>query len=177
MSRPRSSADDRPRHLIYGEGPSDVAFLKYLKSVFASRGTGFEIRADGDEGGDPVHVLRKCLNYRGGTEYSTRTILMDTDLLWHPTDVVERAAKAGISLLPSTPCLEGLLLAILDQRIPGSSRECKREIHQNWIPENLMLTPAAYEKHFPEPHLRARASAVPVLGALIQLMEHGKPPQ
>lgn len=174
MSRPRTSADERPRHLIYGEGPSDAAFLKHLKSLFASRGSGFEIRADGDEGGDPVHVLQKCLNYRGGMEYATRTILMDTDRPWHPQEVIARAGQNKITLLKSEPCLEGLLLSILAQPVPTTARDCKREFHDNWIIESHMLTAASYAKHFPEAVLRERAKTIPTLDALIRIMEGGE---
>jgi hypothetical protein len=174
MSRPRTSADERPRHLIYGEGPSDAAFLRYLKSLFAPRGSGFEIRADGDEGGDPLHVLRRCLRYRGGSEFTTRTILMDTDLPWHPEEVVARAKGEKITLLKSEPCLEGLLLAILSQPVPGTAKECKREFRGKWITEAAMLSAASYTKHFSEAVLRARGKTIPTLDALIRIMEGGK---
>jgi hypothetical protein len=176
MSRPRSSAEPIPRHLIYGEGPSEEAFLCFLKATFVRRGSRFEIRTASDEGGDPVHVLRRCLRARGSVEFTSRIILMDTDRPWHPDEVIALAAEENIRLLPSSPCLEGLLLEILEQRPPADSGECKRLIHA-MIPEAKMMDPRDYTPLFPRDLLMERAFEIPTLDALIRFLETGKTPE
>jgi len=176
MARPVSSTRDRQIHLLYGEGPSDAAFLRHLHSLFAPRGEGFQIKTDGNEGGDPVNVLRKCIRYRRCAEYTSRTVLVDTDRPWCPEGVVARARKEGIALLPARPCIEGLLLHILDQQVPPTSGECKRVFHREHMPEAKMMNHRNYQPKFPVDLLASRAPEIPTLAALIRFLESGDPP-
>ncbi|MCX6874306.1 MAG: hypothetical protein NTW21_10940 [Verrucomicrobia bacterium] len=177
MGRPVSSIDDRSIHLLYGEGLSDAAFLSHLKSVFISRGVGFQIKADGDDGGDPTHILRKCINYRRRAEFASRTVLIDTDRPWDRETVLALAEQENVRMLPSQPCLEGLLLRILGKAVPSSSRDCKRIFQREHLSELKMMSAANYQPLFPRDLLTARAGEIPTLAALIRFLETGEAPE
>jgi len=166
-----------PAHLLYGEGPSEVAFLTHLKCAFHARASGFRVRVDGDEGGDPANVLARALKLPASDSYDARVILIDTDRPWCPTEVIARAAAADIRLLHSAPCLEGLLLRILNLPVPASTRECKRSIYSNHLPEAKLLDPRTYQPLLPPDRLAEAAERIPTLAALIRFLQTGDPPE
>ena len=80
-------------------------------------------------------------------------------------------------MLPSRPCLEGLLLEILGKPVPASSAECKRVFHRDHLTEARMMNHRNYEALFPEELLLSRAERIPTLAAIIHLLKTGKPPE
>jgi len=177
MARPVRSVENLRIHLLYGEGPSDAAFLTFLKMIFTPRGAGFQIKTDGDDGGDPANVLHRCIHYRRRADFASRTVLVDTDRPWCPAEVVARARREDVRMLPSRPCLEGLLLEILGQPVPTMSIECKRVFHRDHLPEARMMSARSYETLFPQELLVTKAERIPTLAAIIHLLKTGNPPE
>lgn len=164
-------------HLLFGEGPTEIAFLQYLKSLFHPRGGGFRITVDGDQGGGPANVLAECLSISGVASYHHRFVLMDTDLPWHGEEVIAKASAKRIQLLGSEPCIEGLLLRILGQPVPATSDSCKRQLRE-FLPAGTRLTdPRSYPRFLSEEILLSARDRVPALDTIIRFLQTGTPPQ
>jgi len=134
--------------LIVGEGDTDVAFIRHLSRLYNVRGCGVSVTIRNAHGYGPEQVLEYAIGQARVGDYDRRAALLDTDMPW--TEVVKKRARSKrIEMLPSDPCLEGLLLRILNKPVPPQSDLCKREL------QGLDLKdPACYQKYFPE--LRAR---------------------
>jgi hypothetical protein len=60
-------------------------------------------------------------------DFTRRVALLDTDLEW-ASAVKERAKSKRIGMLSSEPCLEGLLLQVLEEMpVPPRSGGCKKK--------------------------------------------------
>jgi hypothetical protein len=164
-------------HLLYGEGPTEIAFLQHLKALFHPRGGGFRITIDGDQGGGPTNVLDECISVCGVSAYEHRVILMDTDLPWHGEEVIAKASAKRIQLLGSEPCIEGLLLRILGQTAPATSDACKRQLRE-WLPAGTRLTdPRSYARFMPEEILLSAKDQIPTLATIIKFLQTGTAPE
>ena len=70
-----------------------------------------------------------------------------------------------VQIIGSTPCIEGLLLAILGEHVPATSAECKQR-YGGVLPERLTL-PENYVGRFPKEFLDGRRDEVPELAQLL----------
>ena len=161
----------KPRHskktvLVIGEGDAEVTFLRHLSKLYNNRGCGVACTIRCAHGKGPEYILALPERYSRTIQYDHSVVLLDTDLTW-PEARVARAKSRGVELLPSAPCIEGLLLDVLAMPIPETCRECKRAVKQLSI--NL-LRPASYDAHFPKPSLDKRRDHVPTLSRLIEIM-------
>ncbi|WP_071842492.1 RloB domain-containing protein [Dickeya fangzhongdai] len=112
--------------LLVGEGYAEKAFLSHLKSLFSNGKFKVSIVTAGGKG--PEHVINHAISCKKCDGYDFVIVLLDTDLVW-PKTYVQRAMKAGINLIGSEPCLEGLLLDILGKKRPESNGGCKEILH------------------------------------------------
>lgn len=164
-------------HLLFGEGPTEIAFLRHLKTLFHPRGGGFRITVDGDQGGGPANILAECIAVSGIAAYHHRVILMDTDLPWDGNEVIHQATAAGIDLLGSDPCIEGLLLRTLGHPVPATAEACKRQI-RDALPPGIRLTdPRSYPRFLPEEILLEAQEQIPALATLIRFLQTGESPE
>lgn len=58
--------------------------------------------------------------------------MLDTDIAWKKEKINE-AEYNNIKLVGSEPCLEGLLLKILDKSVSDESKKCRTQL-QNMLP-------------------------------------------
>ncbi|POE11000.1 hypothetical protein BV921_08150 [Pectobacterium odoriferum] len=112
--------------LLVGEGYAEKAFLSHLKSLF-SNGT-FKVSTVTAGGKGPEHVITHAISCKKCDGYDFVIVLLDTDLPW-PKSHIRSALSAGINLIGSEPCLEGLLLDILGLRKVNSNKGCKDLLH------------------------------------------------
>lgn len=128
MAQPRKVRQVRKTLLVVGEGDSEVAFLKHLRQLYCSGGAGVTVSVHNAHGLGPENVISTAitLNRMGG--HDRVVAFLDTDIPW-PVALQKAAQRARVQLVGSTPCLEGLLLGILQQPVPDKSDACKKSLH------------------------------------------------
>jgi hypothetical protein len=157
--KPRAA---RHTTLVVVEGETDEVFLKHLKINFGKDGGSRVTVRSAHGNGDAV--LKAAMH--SFEAFDRRVALFDND--WQPQGGhLKAATKRKIQALRCFPCLEGLLLAILGEKPPRSSAECKQQLQQR-IGQSL-TDPQTYNFHFPLAVLAARAPKLEPLGALLEL--------
>lgn len=155
--------------LAVGEGDSEEAFLKYLRSLYCADHAGVSVTVRNAHGKGPGNVVNSALGHLRNRAFDRALALLDTDLEWTPKDR-DAARKAGLRLIGSTPCLEGFLLQILELPVPANSAQCKRAIAQALRADLTEIS--SYAPHFPKALLeRARRQHLPELNVLLALFE------
>ena len=132
MARRRPS----PLHtvLLICEGKTEKAFLKHLQSLYIVRGCGVAVKIISADGKGPEYIVNYTIR-RSHRIVSDRILtLLDTDIPI-TAEVRKKATQGNIQLIESSPCFEGLLLKILNEQIPATSKQCKQSC----------------KKHFPSP--------------------------
>jgi hypothetical protein len=148
--------------LIVGEGDTDVAFIKHLKRLYNVRGCGVSVTVRNAHGHGPENVIDVTRRQIG--DYDRRAALLDTDMEW-TAQVKETAKSKRIEMLPSDPCLEGLLLKIQEKSVPYRSDLCKKTfVHDD------LKSRTWYQNRFPQELLEERRAKIPTLGRLIELL-------
>ncbi len=144
---PRSNARNRSVRetlLVVGEGDAEVAFVRFVKRMYAdSLGRAVqEYSAKGKGGKNVLDTALRRASYNRA--YDKVVLLLDTDTDWDDACRAKarrsRIAKRGMAVIESTPCLEAWLLKILGVDTQGETRHMKREF------KNL----TGYEAHQPE---------------------------
>lgn len=150
--------------LLVGEGKTECAFLEHIKSLYIFRGCGVSAKIRNAHGKGPDHVVdyavRQCCN----ADYDRVVALLDTDLPMSSA-ARRRARSKKIEIIGSTPCIEGLLLKILGEYVPGVSAECKARCG-SVLPARLTLADD-YRANFPKELLDEQRSKIPELGSLL----------
>jgi hypothetical protein len=166
---PRTLRTQRTTLLAVGEGDSEEAFLKHLRSLYCADHAGVSVTVRNAHGKGPGNVVSTALGHLRNRAYDRSLALLDTDLAWTKKDR-EAARKANLHLIGSTPCLEGLLLKILQLPVPTSSLQCKLAMNQV-LPADLTEI-SSYARHFPKALLQqARLGQAPELNVLLVLFE------
>ena len=153
--------------LLVGEGVTDSAFLKHLKSLYISRGSGISAKIRNAHGKGPDHVVDYAIRHRQNAAYDRVVALLDADLEMS-TAACRRARSKKIQIIKTEPCLEGLLLKILGKYVPAKSAECKARV-SDALPAPL-TTPKDYQANFPKDLLDERRDDVTELGRLLDYL-------
>lgn len=141
--------------LIVGEGQHDKAFIKHMKSIYDDRNNGQHLTIHSADGGSPNDIIKNTQRKYLHTGYDRSVILMDSDVQIRQQDW-DLARKCGIQLILSTPnCLEGMLLEVLNQRVPANftSAQCKAQLRPYLSGEPVF--PDSYNPAFAKPVLDA----------------------
>lgn len=154
--------------LIVGEGDSEEAFLKHLRSLYCSSGEGVVATVRNAHGKGPENVIDFAKRQARIGEYRKLVALLDTDIPW--TDALKKEArKARIVMIGSVPCFEGLLLSILGHRPAGQCAECKLSVKKML---GLDLTETQqYSGRFSKSVLEAARMNLPELDRLLRFFE------
>ncbi len=153
--------------LLVGEGTTEQAFLKYIKSLYISRGCGVGVTIRNAHGKGPDHVVDYAIRQCRNAAYDRVVVLLDTDLKMSAA-MRRRARTKKIQIIGSTPCIEGLLLMILGEYVPATSTECKQQ-YGSALPERLTF-PGDYIGSFPKGLLDGRRDGVPELAQLLDCL-------
>jgi len=164
----RKTRQARKTLLVVGEGDSEVAFIKHLRQIYCANGAGVSVTVRNAHGKGPDNVIHTAIALKRSGGYDQVAALLDTDLLWSPT-IRKAAEKSRIALVGSTPCLEGLLLAVLGVQVPERSDQCKDELHLRV--GSRMLDADDYQAPFSRVVLQGARSRVPSLDLLLKLIE------
>jgi hypothetical protein len=163
-SNPYKRKPRAARHttLIVVEGETDEVFLKHLK-IYFGKDSGSRVTVKSARGNADA-VLKAAIN--SFEAFDRRVALFDND--WQPQPRHLNAARSRkVLTIRCSPCLEGLLLAILGEQPPRTSLECKQRLEQR-IRQSL-TDPKTYECHFPSALLTVRASQLETLRALVAI--------
>lgn len=134
--------------IVVGEGPQDKAFLNYMKSLHDIRESGQTVTISSADGGSPGDIINTVIRKHRHTDFDERYVLLDSDVPISQ-QVRAKAKKQKIVLIESTPhCLEGMLLDVLGQFIPSTSKACKAAMHPQLSSEPT--NPKAYAALFPQ---------------------------
>jgi len=170
--RPTVARHTQRTLLVVGEGDCEVAFLNHLRGLYAARGCGVRVTLRNAHGKGPEHVVDFAVRQCRSADYDLRAALLDTDLPWPPR--ITRDARARrILLIPSDPCLEGLLLHILDRTVPETSNACKRALRA--VLDGRPTAAPSYVPLFDRVLLEKHRRSVRSLAWLLDLFE-GKHP-
>jgi hypothetical protein len=158
----------RKTMLVVGEGDTEVAFLKHLRTLYCANYEGVAATPSNAHGKGPTNVIDHTAKQARNGGYDLKVALLDTDIPW--TDQLQKLARSRkIEMVGSTPCIEGLYLQILGRNPPDQSLECKKVIKQllscdltDW--EN-------YEQHFPKDVLQAARGRIAELDRLLGFFE------
>ncbi len=158
--------------LIMGEGECDKAFLQHLNGAYGRDNCSLRVTPASAHGKGPPNVINKAVTARHGIGYDCRVALIDRDLAHMMTPGLEKLVRdSDLIIIWSYPCLEGLLLEILEERVPTSSNDCKRAM--NSICPGKGTERAYYAKPFPREVLERRRNDVSTLNELINLITRG----
>lgn len=111
--------------LVVGEGDTEIAFLQHLRAMYCADGVGVRVTIRNAQGGGPNSIVNYVIRQLRLASFDYQIAFLDTDIPW--SDGLKKTAKQHkIALVGSTPCFEGLLLAILNLPVPALADQCKK---------------------------------------------------
>ena len=155
----------------FGEGEAERVFLKHLRSLYSGDKTSVRVYDAG--GKDPSYILEKAVRVRGDIRYNHSFLLLDTDREW-PQPLKNKAKQKGIELIGSSPCLEGLLLSILEpaiNRFNSTSSNCKRHFQNTYLHAERIITDNDCRRLFQKTVLDQAKANIQPLRRIIEIME------
>lgn len=158
--------------LVFGEGINEEMFLKHLRSLYAYN-SNVAVTIRKGKGGDAVSIVVDTTNTPGS--FDRKIVVLDND---KPKSEMEgarqEAKKRNVELIENTPCLEALLMSILnagDSYDGKDSNWCKSQFESTYLEKKKRSEPAEYHKLFPKTLLNKERSKIPTLNMFIKLME------
>ena len=139
--------------LIVGEGPTEKAFLQHVKQLYVTRDMDIVVKVECGSGGSPQSVVEKAVRLKSSRSYDKCFVLVDSDVAFEPDRELQKRMKKKprIEMLNATPCIEGLMLAILKHpkfsQTKTTSDDCKR-IFNKYVPEDKKTDRRSYEGVF-----------------------------
>ena len=158
--------------LIVGEGSRDVFFLKYLDSLYLRKDIVWTKILDG-KGGTADGIVDYAKRQLG--DYYKKIVMIDNDK--KESEMLKarkKASEGGMDLIENTPCLEALLLSILnggDSFDDKGSRWCKKEFESKHLHKNNRQIAQEFEKKFPKKLLSKLRKKISKLNYLISIFE------
>ena len=146
--------------LIYTEGKHEEVFLIYVtKYLYTIRGCGQQINIVAGTGGSPHTILDKAIQHsykEHGEVYDYTIVVVDRDMIGGEDkfgDLRKKAKENNIILVIFEPCLEALLLSILEDGKDFSEeytgcRALKEQFHKNYLDEEKRTDSEEYEEYF-----------------------------
>lgn len=162
----------RKTRLLFGEGLDEEMFLRHLKSLYA-RDIGVQIKICRGRGGSADGIVADADRLPGA--YDTRIVILDCDKSRIEMDRARDAAKIrNIILLENNPCLESMLLAILNDgkiKTGMNSDWCKREFESHYMTRKKRNELQEYKKVFSKSLLDRQRRNVAELDNLISIIQ------
>jgi hypothetical protein len=156
--------------LIFGEGMNEEIFLKHLRKIYCCD-TGVAVTIKKGRGGDAKNIILDASKVPGG--FSRRVVILDNDKPKKEIQNARKIAKAKeIELIENTPCLEYLLLLILESKnISTESKKCKKIFEHGYIAKKRRREVCEYEKYFTKEVLDRKRETIMILDSIIKIME------
>lgn len=154
--------------LIYGEGMAEEIFLKHLRKLYA-KNSGVAVTIRRGKGGAADAIALEALRFPGN--FNRRLVLLDQDKSDKEMKKARlQATTHGIILIENKPCLEALLMSILEKKgnfENKTSGECKKIFEKKYIDSKRRAELQEYEKVFSRSILDARRKSIPALNEII----------
>ena len=158
--------------LVFGEGLCEEVFLKHLKKLYAYN-SNVAVTVRRGKGGTPADVVIDSDRIPG--DYETRVVVVDNDKSQKEMELARKEAKSRkITLIENTPCIEALLLSILENGKDFSNKTsdwCKKKFESEYIEKKKRSEPEEYEKLFTKAQINTGRTKLDVLNKMVQLME------
>ncbi len=164
----------RKTRLIFTEGLHEEMFLKLLQFHYGHKKVSIKIKKG--RGGSPEQLVIESSRLFG--EFNERVVVFDIDKTKTEIDAATKKAKElSIVLVKNFPCLDSVLLAILDSARDYSNKKsewCKKEFQDKYIPKGDRDDLRKYKKVFPINLLDKRRKNYAPLDIMINLIESKK---
>jgi len=134
--------------------------------------SGIAVTIKKGKGGTPEGIVKSAINYSGS--FDRKIVVVDNDKSKKEMEKARSKAKEyNIVLIENTPCLEALLLNILENKdfVAKQSSWCKREFEKKYIAKKQRVEMRRYEKLFSKTILEGQRKKVDILNQLIMAME------
>jgi len=158
--------------LMYGEGLGEEIFLKYLKGLYA-RDSGVAITIRNGKGGNAVNIIIDASNMPG--DFDKRVVVLDNDKGGTEMQQArQEATNRGVELIENTPCLEAVLLAVLNDGKNYSDKQsawCKQKFQSDYLDKKKRTELSEYDKVFPKTLLDKQRAKIHELEKIIFTME------
>ncbi len=158
--------------LIYGEGLCEEVFLKHLQQYYSYK-TDTAVRIRKGKGGDIRSLIIDADRVPG--DYNQKIVITDNDRDKNEMEAGRKESKKrNIILIEHTPCLEAILLSVLNNGKVFSGKKtdwCKNEFQKKYIEERKRGDLKKYKKVFPKKILDQQESKIPELKRLINLVK------
>lgn len=155
--------------LVYCEGVHDLTFIRYLIKVYTQERTVVtKFRSRQGKGGSPDTVVVEAINTPGAFDRKLVKVDRDRD----PAEI-ERAESLAVEhsivIVWSVPCLEALLLSVIDggDYSNRESKDCKKIFESTHIKAEKRTDSQAYAKIFTLEVLEESRQRLPELDQLI----------
>lgn len=158
--------------LMYGEGLGEEMFLKYLRGLYA-RDSGVAVTIRNGKGGNAVNIIIDASNTPG--DFDKRVVVLDNDKgETEMQQARQEAVNRNIELIENSPCLEAMLLAVLNDGKNYSNKQsawCKEQFQSSYLDKKKRTELDEYEKVFPKTLLDKQRSKISGLEKIIFTME------
>lgn len=159
---------------MVGEGATETAFLKHLKNLYAGRGCGIAVKIEDAHGGSPATVVRTARGRLRQRAYEKCLVVMDKDKPW-PVKLPDRVRGTQMVYAGCTPCIEGLLLTILQhagfRAARATASQAKATFHAHVLDDKRKTDDRNYGAHFPKAMLESRRSGCRELDEILRFLE------
>ncbi len=155
--------------LIFGEGFDEEIFLKYLRNIY-SYNCNVAISIKKGKGGNPRNIVIDADKIPGA--YDKKLVILDDDKGKKEIMAArQESVNRQISLIENKPCLEYLLLSILDDTTENKAENYKRQFESQYISKNNRGDLKEYAKLFPRRLLELKRKSISELNDIINIME------
>ena len=150
-----------------------MMFMKHLKKLYASNNQSVHFEVKSGSGGAPASVALGASKVLG--DFDSRIAKFDNDKGEEALEVAYSMAP-GIKFVYCTPAIEATMLEILE---PGKSyrthntQNCKRRLHNNYLPESDRMTPSKYDELFGLEVIESARARHSRLNRMIEIFEQG----
>jgi len=158
--------------LIVGEGPTERAFLRYVKELYIRRDMDVSVNVECGAGGSPRNVVEKAIRLCGSRGYDKCFVLIDADIPLNADKKlrIRMKRKPKIEILRSTPCIEGLFLSILGVTGNNSSDQCKSTFEATYLSADKKTDKRSYVRLFPKELLDQKRTRIRELNNILKAM-------
>lgn len=166
--------------LIFGEGKTEKVFLDHVRCLYREQLLEFRVKVDHANGGSPETIVHELISrHLSMARYSKVLLLIDAD---KPIDSELKAIieAHGIECILSRPqCLEGMLLAILDDvkaAHKNDSKKLKRYFQKTYLKADdrtriERLLKQKCPQLFPKSLLESKRSSISELDELLEFLQ------
>ena len=159
--------------LIYCEGAHDQVFVRHLERSYSNRSSHIYFDIKHGDGGSPKSLVEKAFKMPG--DYAQRIVIFDNDRGEDELrDAQSLASEKSIQLSYFTPCLEHVLLGILEPQKDFSSTptvQLKRRLHANYISVNKRRDLQEYQRLYPKQLIDNARARIHELHEKISILE------